>query len=179
MENMYTFRRTLAIWASGTLLLIPFLALTTVPAFSAIGAPGDGNNPAQVLQGLGSSYPAAPNVSQSPLFMVYRWVLGSEKIFQINTLQGKLVGIVTIAPKNVAKLFHIGVLMSGRAKSRALPALSGSGVPEPMTSTDCPCATQVVASGPWGQIIVVYGSNGQVISVVTICSSGVSCKQHE
>jgi hypothetical protein len=80
---------------------------------------------------------------------------------------------VTVTPQNAPQPFHISTLTNHRS------VVSAPDAPVPMDSGQCSCTSTIVASGPWGEIIVGVGENGQVISVVTACSSGVSCKQHQ
>jgi hypothetical protein len=113
-----------------------------------------------LIQGLGEEFPAARDLSRSENFHVYRFLKDGIAYVQINRLDGTVLTAVALAGQAsfflpVGELPASQVVVSTGARNSATPAAGA-----------CPCSAQVVYDGPEGTIIVVYGSNGQVIQVV-------------
>jgi hypothetical protein len=123
-----------------------------------------------VLPGFGSSAPQARNVSRDPRFAVYEWMVEGERIFQINSSTGELLDVVTVTPDGYSPTLGFSMSSPFHAPNSVQPMAGGG--------AQCPCSTGVPASGPWGEIIGVFGAGGVLLDVVVVCSSKDSCTIH-
>ncbi len=153
------------------LFVMVFFYLSSITACLAL-APPNPQMPGMLsglLPGFGSSAPQTRNVSQDPRVAVYEWKIGSERIFQINSSTGEIIDVLTVMPNGRSPMLAFS--MPGTA--------AASNDPQPMASGgQCPCSTSVLATGPWGEVIGVFGASGDLLDVIVVCSNKDSCTIH-
>jgi len=114
-----------------------------------------------LIQGLGESRPSAKNLSKSPNFQVFKFEKNGVTFFQINDNTGNVLTAVGVAGRETF-VVPIGSLASAQV-------IVNQGVTSNATATaTCPCSAVVVYDDATTRIVVVYGSNGEVIQVVVI-----------
>ncbi len=149
-----------------SLALVAPLAMAAPPTTGVVTY----TNARPFMQGFGSAHPDRPDVSLSPLFRVYEWKIPSspDLFVQVNNLEGKVIGeyIVGSAP-------IVGGPLPSSSPHKELAQSAPSLSPVTTGGAQCPCASQVVASGPGFEIIVVTGSSGDVITEYCV---GNGCK---
>lgn len=122
----------------------------------------------RTIRGLGESFPAARNISQSTDFAVYRFTKDGLDYLQVNRLDGTVLTVFALAAKD-ALVLPIGTLPAakvtvvGRSSPAAREVTAGAS-----SAGSCPCGSQVVYDGPDATIVVVTDSNGQIVQVVVI-----------
>ena len=114
-----------------------------------------------LIQGLGESHPGTKNLSQSENFQVFKFKKNGITFFQLNDNAGNVLTAVGVAGHETFVL-PIGSLAASQViVNRGVNAVATA-------AATCPCSAQVVYDDPTTTIVVVYGSNGQVIQVVVI-----------
>lgn len=127
------------------------------------------SDPEKVIHGLGERQPAARDVSLSKDFHVYKFTKDGIEYIQVNSLEGEVITVVGRAGSKTFTL-PIGSLPATQTLMSFDAALDSSVASEPMATATatCPCSATVVYQDANVRIVVVYGSNGEVIQVITV-----------
>jgi hypothetical protein len=114
-----------------------------------------------LIQGLGESHPNAKNLSKSSNFQVFKFNKNGVTFFQINDNAGNVLTAVGVAGRETF-VIPIGSLSAAQV-------VVNQGITANATAAaTCPCSAEVVYDDATTRIVVVYGSNGEVIQVVVI-----------
>ena len=119
------------------------------------------------IEGLGTAWPNATNVSKSAQFQVYRWQQGDVPVFQINRPDGRVVAVFAVGADGAVS-YGIGEA-AGKVfnESNAGAGRAGAASAATDTSGQCPCSSTVVYNDGTNVIVVVTDKNGNVIGIYT------------
>ena len=152
-------------------LLSTIIGLLSVPICIATPFTGSQGVTMNLLPGIGTAYPQALNVSKDPARAeVYEWKINHERVFQVNSPEGSLMGFMTVTLPGQKPM----VSFTGQGL-RQTP-LGGI---QPKAAGTCPCTTEILSAGNWDMLIGIVNSSGALVGTLLICDQGATCSRQK